>query len=274
MQYVISDKYRLDQITTIVIVFFVAIILLSGYQGIGSILGMIFSLMVIAKFIVPLILSGHDPLFISIVGCLIIMIATIYLAHGYSNKTTIALVSTFLTLSLTGILATLFVHMTNLSGLGSDDAYSLKLGLAPINLRGLLLGGILIGTLGVLDDVTTGLTASLFELAKANPKYTFKKLYIAGLAIGKEHITSLVNTLILAYAGTSLPIFLTLILNPNKYPLWSILNSEMITEEVVRTLAGSIGLIAAVPLTTLLASLYLSESRHAKEDLARHSKTI
>jgi uncharacterized membrane protein len=188
------------------------------------------------------------------------MFITIYLAHGFSKKTTIALISTFLTLILTGALSTLFVHMTFLSGLGSDDAYALQIGPeAKINFRGLLLGGILIGTLGVLDDVTTGLSASVFELYKANPKISFGQLLKSGLAIGREHISSLVNTLVLAYAGASLPIFLTLVLNPNNYPLWSILNSELIVEEIVRTLAGSIGLVAAVPLTTFLATIYITE---------------
>ncbi|HUD20294.1 MAG TPA: YibE/F family protein [Patescibacteria group bacterium] len=258
--YQIADTYRLDKLTTIIIIFFIAIIVLSGWQGLGSIFGMIVSLVVIAKFVIPQILAGHDPLFISIVGCLVIMFITIYLAHGFSKKTTIALISTFLTLILTGALSTLFVHMTFLSGLGSDDAYALQIGPeAKINFRGLLLGGILIGTLGVLDDVTTGLSASVFELYKANPKISFGQLLKSGLAIGREHISSLVNTLVLAYAGASLPIFLTLVLNPNNYPLWSILNSELIVEEIVRTLAGSIGLVAAVPLTTFLATIYITE---------------
>ncbi len=258
--YQIADKYRLNKLVPILIVFFLAILVLSGWQGLGSMLGMIVSLAVIAKFVVPQILADKDPLFISIVGCFIIMFITIYLAHGFSKKTTIALISTFITLIFTGVLSTLFVHMTFLSGLGSDDAYSLQLGpTAKINFQGLLLGGILIGTLGVLDDVTTGLAASVFELAKANPNFRFRQLFKSGLVIGREHIASLVNTLVLAYAGASLPIFLTLVLNPNNYPLWSIVNSELIVEEIVRTLAGSIGLVAAVPLTTLLASFYISE---------------
>jgi uncharacterized membrane protein len=256
----IIDKYRLHQIIPIIVFFFLSIILLSKWQGVGSILGMIVSLGVIIKYIIPQILAGQDPLFVSIVGCLIIMVSTIYLAHGFNKKTTIALLSTFLTLLATGLFSLLFVHAASLSGLGTEDAYSLKLGsTASINLKGLLLGGILIGTLGVLDDVTTGLSASVFELAKVNPKLKFSELFKSGLSIGREHIASLVNTLVLAYAGASLPIFLTLILNPNHYPTWLILNDELIMEEVVRTLAGSLGLVLAVPLTTFLAAFYLSK---------------
>ncbi len=260
--YQISEPYRLDKLIPFIIIFFVAIILLSGLQGIGSIVGMIISLVVIIKYIIPQILAQQDPLLISITGCLIIMVTTIYLAHGFSRKTTIALVATFITLVLTGIIAIVVSNLTSLTGLGSDDAISLKLGpTANINFKGLMLGGILIGTLGVLDDVTTGLAASIFELHKVNPKLGFMNLLSSGLRIGREHVASLVNTLVLAYAGASLPIFILIALNPNNYPLWSILNSEIIIEEVVRTLAGSMGLILAVPLTALLTSFYISKSK-------------
>lgn len=255
----IVDTYRLNILLPYLGIFILAVILLSGWRGVGSILGMIISLGIISLFIVPQILNGADPLTISIAGCVIIMISTIYLAHGFSKQTTIALISTFLTLLFTGIISMIMVKAARLSGLGSEDAYSLKLGAQGIiNFKGLFLGGILIGALGVLDDVTTGLTASIFELSYANPNMSFHKLIQAGLRVGREHIASLVNTLVLAYAGASLPIFITLIINPNSYPLWSILNSEMIIEEIVRTLSGSFGLVLAVPLTTVLAAWFVT----------------
>jgi len=258
--YQITDKYRLDNIWPIVIFFFIIVLILSQWKGAGSILGMVISLGVILKYIVPQILNGRDPLTVSIVGCLAIMITTIYLAHGFSIRTTIAVMSTFLTLVGIGLLAAFFVKIMFLTGLGSEDASSLRFGsTANIDFRGLLLGGILIGALGVLDDVTTGLSASVFELYKANSNVSFTKLFASGLSIGKEHISSLVNTLVLAYAGAALPIFLIITINANRYPIWSILNDGLIMEEAVRTLAGSIGLVAAVPLTTLLATLYLTQ---------------
>lgn len=257
--YAIIDTYRLDALIPFLLLFVAAVILLSRWRGVGSIFGMIVSLLVIAKYIVPQIISGADPLTTSIIGCLGIMIVTLYLAHGFSRQTTVALLSTFLTLVFTGALSIFFVRVMHLSGLGSDDAYSLKLGVTAVtNYKGLFLSGILIGALGVLDDVTTGLSASVFELHKANKKLTFIMLISAGLRIGREHVASLVNTLVLAYAGVSLPLFMTLIINPNGYPLWTILNSEMIIEEIVRTLTGSLGLILAVPLTTFLAASVLT----------------
>jgi uncharacterized membrane protein len=259
--YQVADKYRISQIIPIIIFFFLLIIILSGWKGVGSIAGMIISLATIVGYIVPQILKGNDPLITSIIGCFFIMITTIYLAHGFSRRTTIAVVSTFITLIGIGLISTLFVKLTHLTGLGSDNATSLRFGsTSNIDFRGLLLGGILIGALGVLDDVTTGLSASVFEIYKANPKQKFKQLFTSGISVGKEHISSLVNTLVLAYAGASMPIFILIVLNPIHYPLWLILNDGLIMEEVVRTLAGSIGLVAAVPLTTLLATLYVTRT--------------
>ena len=132
------------------------------------------------------------------------MVITIYLAHGFNQQTSVAVLATFLCLILTGILAIVFVHLAKLSGLGTEDEYSLLQGFNnTINLQGLLLGGIIIGALGVLDDVTTTQVATVYTLADANPKYTVRDLFEKGMLIGKEHISSLVNTLVLAYAGVS-----------------------------------------------------------------------
>ncbi len=193
---------------------------LSGWHGVGSLAGMMISVAVIAKYIVPQILTGTDPLFVSIVGCTFVMVTTICLAHGFSKQTTVALVSTAATLIGIGLLSVFITGVTKLTGLGSDDAYSLKMGpTASINFRGLLFGGILIGALGVLDDVTTGLSASVFELSQANVKLSFGELTRAGLRVGREHINSLVNTLILAYAGASLPIFIYSYYQSQRLPL-------------------------------------------------------
>lgn len=260
-EYQIVDKYRLDMLWPIIGVFFVLVLILSRLKGLGSIAGLFISLAVILLFIVPRILAGDDPLFISIAGSLFIMVTTIYLAHGFSRKTHIAIISTFISLVLTGFIAYFFVNLAKLSGLGGDDATTLAFGqTGNINFKGLLLGGIIIGTLGVLDDVTTGLSASIEEIRKANSKYTFMQLVKSGLRVGSEHIASLVNTLVLAYAGAGLPLFLFLILNPLGHPLWTILNSEIIFEEIVRTIAGSIGILLAVPITTLLAAYIFTQN--------------
>jgi uncharacterized membrane protein len=254
-RYNISDKYRLDAVGWMVGAFLVLVVLLAGKNGAGSILGMAISLAVIVKFLVPAILAGHSPLLVSIIAAGVIMTVTIYLAHGFSQRTTVALIATGICLTLVGVLAVLGVELLGLTGLGSEEAFSLTFGTeTTINFKGMLLGGIIIGALGVLDDITTGSVAAVFELANANSKLSFKDLFGRGLVIGREHITSLVNTLVLTYAGAALPIFLLIVLNPNNFPLWTILNSEMLVEEMVRTICGSVGLILAVPVTTFLSA--------------------
>ena len=254
-QYNIIDQYRLGNLTFIFSLFFLAAVFIGGIKGFTSMLGMLISLLVVLKFIVPQILAGHSPILISILGSLFIMTTTIYLAHGFNPKTHVALFATFICLVLTGLLATLFIQMAYLTGLGSEEAYSLTLGqTSHINFKGLLLGGIIIGALGVLDDVTTSQSAAVFELAAANPRLSTKDLFIRGLKIGREHVASMINTLVLAYAGASIALFLIFYISAQGMPFWVVLNSETIAEEIVRSLAGSLGLIMAVPVTTLLAS--------------------
>lgn len=251
----IVDAYRLNNLYPIIGVFLVVVLLVTRLKGLGAIIGLGISLFVIIAFVVPQILAGQDPLLASIVGSMFIMVATMYLAHGFSQKTNIALIATSLSLVLTGILSYVAVQMTFLTGLGSEDAATLQFGqTASINFQGLLLGGIIIGSLGILEDITTGLAASIQELSKANSRLKFSELVGSGMRIGSEHIAALVNTIVLAYAGVGLPIFLFIVINPNNQPLWYIINSEVIMEEIVRTLAGSIGLILSVPLTAVFAA--------------------
>ena len=267
--YFIMDRYRLPAVTYIIVGFFLLVFLVAGKKGFGAILGLIISLFVILNFIVPQIIHGSDPLMISIAGSLIIVFTTIFLAHGFSKKTAVALVATLISLILTGILAVFFVAITRLTGLGSEDSYLLQFGPEGINLQGLLLGGIIIGALGVLDDITTAQSAAIFEIFKANSTLPLRELIKRGMSVGREHVASLVNTLVLAYAGVSLSLFILFVLNPSKQPYWVILNSEVIIEELVRTLAGSIGLTLAVPITTLLAAwvavtFYTDSKKHIK----------
>ncbi|MBI4080238.1 MAG: YibE/F family protein [Candidatus Levybacteria bacterium] len=258
--YAIADRYRLPSIGIIVAVFFLIAVGIAGKKGFGAIIGMMLSLFIILSFIVPNILHGSDPLLISIIGAFFIMITSIFLAHGLSDKTAVAVVATGTSLVITAFLSILAVQIGKLSGLGSEEAYTLQMGAATVNLKGLLLGGMIIGSLGVLDDVTTTQTATIFELAKTDTKLSVSELFKKGFAIGKEHIVSVVNTLILAYAGASLGLFILFVINPLQQPYWVILNNEMVAEEIVRSIAGSIGIILAVPITTLLASFF---SRYA-----------
>jgi uncharacterized membrane protein len=263
--YAIIDRYRLDPLLYLCIGFVVLIVVFGRKKGLMSILGLGVSVVVISQFMIPQILTGQNPLLITITGLLMIAFVSLYVAHGFSVRTTISLVSTLITLGIAIVLSLIVVNLTKLSGLGTEEAFFLQLGpLGRLNLQGLLLGGILIGTLGVLDDITTAQTAAVEEIGKANGTLDFKELYTRGISVGYEHIASLVNTLFLAYAGSSLPLFILFSANKDQQPLWLTLNSEQVVEEVIRTLVGSSALILAVPITTLLAAYYYGAKKAVK----------
>ncbi len=261
--YSIQDKYRLNLLPYLLLALFILVIMVAGKKGIGAILGLSVSLLIISKFLIPQLMGGANPLYLTVVASIAILLITTYLAHGISKQTTIALISTFISLVATAILAIVVVNLTHLAGLGSDEAFSLQMNqvTATINLQGLLLCGVIIGTLGALNDITTTQAAAIFEFAKIDHRLTFEQLYKKGSTVGKEHIASLINTLVLAYAGSSLAVFIIFILNPASQPYWVIFNSEIIFDEIVRTVVGSMGLILAVPLVTLLASWYVSRKK-------------
>lgn len=263
-KYLIVDKYRLDAIPYILIGFIILLMFVAGWKGIGSIAGLVISLSIILIFVVPQIIAGHDPLIVSILGSIVILVVTTYLAHGVSKQTTIALVSTFIALIFAALFALSSVTFTRLAGIGNEDAVSLLVGqnTSSLNLRGLLLAGIIIGTLGALNDITTTQSATIFELKATDKNLKFSKLFSKGLLIGREHIISLVNTLVLAYAGSSLAIFIYFILNPSGQPLWVVLNNEIIIDELVKALAGTMGLILAIPIVTGLASWYVTRKKN------------
>jgi uncharacterized membrane protein len=258
--FVILDKYRLDYLPYLIVGFIALLLVVAGWKGIGSILGLIISLAVILGFIVPQIINGANPLFIAIIGSLVILFVSTYLAHGVTKQTTIALISTMIALIISAMLSYTTVNFTRLAGIGDDQAVSLlnAKSTANISLQGLLLAGIIIGTLGALNDITTTQSATIFELKETNKNLKFDELIKKGSKVGKEHIVSLVNTLVLAYAGSSLAIFIYFVFNPSKQPLWVVLNNEVIIDEVVRTIAGTCGLILAIPIVTYIASWWVT----------------
>lgn len=263
--YYLTDRYRLPSLYWILGLFVVFILIFGRLRGLTSLFGLAITIAVIMLFVIPRILAGDSPVLISILGSIVILFFSIYLAHGFHWRTSVAVGGTLVSLALTAALATGFVYFGRLFGLGSEEVLSLQTtALANIDFRGLLLGGMILGTLGVLDDITTAQSAAIEQLKLANHKFGFWELYKRGLAVGKEHITSLVNTLFLAYAGASLPVFLFFTVIPD-VPAWVHLNSEFIAEEVVRTLVGSVGLILAVPITTLLAAFVFTRKTWAEQ---------
>jgi uncharacterized membrane protein len=191
------------------------------------------------------------------VGSSLIAIVIIYLAHGVSVQTTTALLGTLAALLLTALLAIVFVKATQLTGLASEEGTYLRGVLGTrVNLQGLLLGGIVIGALGVLNDVTVTQAAAVWEIHRADPTATARNLYRSAMRIGRDHIASTVDTLVLAYAGAALPLFVVFTVAGRR--LSELVTGEIVAEEVVKTLVGSVGLVASVPMTTALACLLVT----------------
>lgn len=266
--YTVYEPYRLTLLWWVLAGFIVFIIAIARWKGVGALIGLTISLATILIYIVPQILQGRDPLTVCVTGAIFILLITTYIAHGISLKTTVAVVGTGISLALSAGLAILIVQIGHLTGLGNEDIYNIQLGTThPINPQGLLLGSILIGTLGALNDITTTQAITIFSFVKENPTQHFLHLFKKSMHIGQEHIASLVNTLVLAYAGTSLAVFIFFALNPVKLPWWIILNNETTMEEIIRTVVGSTGLILAVPITTLLATVVALYGRNIIETI-------
>jgi uncharacterized membrane protein len=250
--FVITDFVRTGPLLWLTLLFIGATVLLSGWQGVRSVVGMGISLVVIVAFIVPQILAGRNPILVAVLGSVVMMGISLYLVYGWNRKTHVAVAGLFLSLILTGLLSIWFVNWTRLSGFGAEEAGFLQIAGMQLDPRGLLLAGIIIGSLGALDDVAIGQSSSIFELSKANPGLRWQALFKHGMVIGRDHIAAMVNTLLLAYVGVALPFLL--MFSVYAEPLGTTLNREIIAEEIVRTLVGSLGLLAGVPLTSLLAA--------------------
>lgn len=274
-QYYIQDRYRLPGLLGMVIFFLILTIIFAGKQGIGSMLGLIASVGVLVGYLVPSLLGGQNPVLVTFIASFTIITLTIFVSHGFRVRTFIAFASMNITLILAYIISAIFVYLAHMFGVGSEDTFYLaSITNVDLDLRGILLAGVIVGMLGVLDDVTVAQAATIDEIKRANPSTKFKQLYQAGMSVGRDHIASLVNTLALAYVGSSLPLFLLLYINSANVPIWVTLNSEFIGQELVRTLSGSIAIILAVPITSLIAAKvfddYIHKPRAKSESIHHH----
>lgn len=247
------DVVRTPRLAVLALALVAAIVLTSGWKGVRSLLAMLYSLAVIVYYIIPAILDGADPVRVSVTGSIVLLAVTLYFTYGWTLKTHAAVLSMAVALTLTGLLAWAGVEFTRLRGYGAEEVLFLAQA-APValNLRGLLLGGMLIGALGVLDDLVATQAAAVVELYAANPRLTWRELVQRAMHIGQDHVAATVNTLVLAYTGTALPLLLLFALGPQRWNEW--FDYEFVAEEVVRTLIGALGLVLTVPLTTWIAA--------------------
>ncbi|MGN9807025.1 YibE/F family protein [Micromonospora sp. L32] len=265
--YQIAEHQRGKPLVWLVALFAAAIVAFGRLRGLAALAGLGASFAILLTFVVPGIAAGGSPLLIAITGSALIMFVVLYLTHGITAQTSVAVLGTLGSLVLTGLLGSLATAATHLTGFGSEEATTLSMYQRDVDLHGLLLAGIIIGSLGVLDDVTVTQAATVTELAHANPGLSRTQLYRAATRVGRAHIASTVNTIVLAYAGASLP--LLLLLTADSRPVSQILTSEFLAQEIVRSAVATLGLVAAVPLTTALAALVATAGRGPADDPAR-----
>ncbi|MFD6261594.1 YibE/F family protein [Micromonospora chalcea] len=259
--YNIAEHQRGTPLIWLLVLFAAAIVAFGRWRGLAALGGLVASFAILLGFVLPGIGGGQPPLLVAIVGAALIMFVVLYLTHGVTAQTSVAVLGTLGSLVITGVLGLLATSATHLTGFGSEDATTLSMFRADVDLHGLLLAGIIIGSLGVLDDVTVTQAATVTELAHANPGLSRRQLYRAATRVGRAHIASTVNTIVLAYAGASLPLLLLLVADSR--PVSQILTSEFLAQEIVRSAVATLGLIAAVPLTTALAAVVTTAGRRA-----------
>jgi uncharacterized membrane protein len=257
-RYHYADRDRRPLLAVVATVFAVAVIGFGRLKGVAALGGFVASVAILLWFVAPAILAGRDPVVVAAVGGGAIALLALYLTHGWRTTTHIAVLGTFSALALTMVLSWLVTPAAAFSGFASEEALFLSI-LEGVRVSGLVLAGAILGAIGALDDVTVTQVSTVYELQRVNPQLTFQQLYQGGLRVGRDHIASTINTLLLAYAGASMPLLLLLTLS--SLGLTMVANSEVVAVEIVRTMVGSIGLVAAVPITTFIAARTATQGR-------------
>ncbi len=258
--YFYEDQIRTIPIVALTILFVAIVVLFGRLRGLLALFAMLVTVVVLVGFVAPSVLDGNDPVLVALVAATIIAFVSLFLTHGFSPTTAVALAGTLSALGLTFVLSWIFFGWSNFTGFASSEALVLPVLNQDLRLSSLLLGGAIIGALGALDDVTVTQVSLVAELRRNNPAMPSSNLITSGLKVGRDHIAATVNTLLLAYAGASLP--LLLLFAASEQSAATVASSEVIAVEIVRTLCGSIGLIGAVPLTTALAASILRPTDH------------
>lgn len=262
--YFVIGYSRTNPIYWLAFLFALIVVAIGKFKGLRAITVLLLTFLIILKFIIPKILTGSDPLTISIIGSFGILILSVYITEGFRRTSTIAIFSILISLIMTGVLSVWFSAITKLTGFASEEAaYLIELSGGDLNIKGLLLAGIVIGALGVLDDVIISQVALVKELMLSNTKFTKVQIYRQAMRVGVSHLSSMVNTLFLAYAGASLPLLILFCVKQPPFLTFNqVIDNEMVATEIVRTLTGSIGLVLAVPIATFLAVQFIKKTNH------------
>lgn len=273
-QYMYGDRWHMPGVATLFLVLLTLVIVIGWWRGITSLFGLVISIGVLSIYVLPRIIDGHSAFATCIQGAFVITAISVFVAHGFSRRTTIAFTGSVITLCTIIGLVGLSTYLTGTSEVIDESTYGVLYSPHPVSLAGLLTGGIVIGSLGVLYDITTSQAAAVDEIYKANKKQSTFQLYSKGLSVGREHIAALVNTLALVYVSVALPSIVITAVNIHA-PLPVILNNETVIEEIVRTCVASIGMLLAVPITTGLAAYVLPKwYRTPNEKIIKNVKAL
>lgn len=264
--YYVVDFVRRPYLYLLAIIFVLIVIITSKMKGFRALISLIISFAIIMQAIVPLILLGWPPLPVGIAGSIVIFIFMVYLTEGFNKKSHLSIAAIAISLTVVGLLSVIITYAARFNGTEQEETmFLLGITQQALNFKGLLLTGILIGTLGVLDDIIIGQVQAVIQIKKANPFLNARKVFSMAMEIGNSHMGSMVNTLFLAYAGASLPLILLFSIKQPPFMSFSqVINNEMIATEIVRTLLGSIGIALAMPIATYLAAKYYNEPAPAK----------
>ncbi len=266
--YQISDYVRRGPLLVLGLLFAGVTLLVSFKRGALSLLAMLLTFGLIFVVVLPLILAGWNPIIVSLGAALLMIPITFYLSHGFNRKTTVAVAGTLISLVIAAVLAQVFIQWAKLSGFTSDEASMVQMAQKGVlNMQGLLLAGMILGLSGVLDDITISQSAIVQQLKETQPSISFAELYRRAMDVGRDHIASLVNTLVLVYTGAAMP--LLLLFTQSARPFTEVINYEVVAEEIVRTLVVSIGIVLSVPLTTFLAAYWGRLSQLSRHKLLR-----
>ncbi len=257
--YYVTDHVRNFGLWLLIVFFIFTLFIIGGKKSLKALLSLILSLFIIIKLLIPLILMGYNPLFVSLVISFLILFIIVYLTEGWKKTSHISVLSIAISLVFTAVLIIIFTYLLKISGASQEGIiYLVEASDKAINFKGLLLSAIIIGALGVINDMAVGQVASIEQLKIANPKLTQKELYKAGIKIGRSHLGAITNTLFLAYIGAALPLVMLFTLGYGPFSgLGQILNNEEIATEILRTLLGVVGICLVMPISTYLSVLFI-----------------
>ncbi|KQS71335.1 YibE/F family protein [Modestobacter sp. Leaf380] len=252
--YQFQDFPRSTPIITLAVAFVLVVAAVARWRGIAAIVGLVVSFVVLLQFVLPGILGESSPVLVTLVGSSAIMFVVLYLAHGFSARTTTALIGTLFGLILVAVLGAVAVGAARLTGLSGEETIQLSTFDPTLDFSGLVLAGITVAGLGVLNDVTITQASAIWQLHEVDPSLTWRQLFARGMAVGRDHIASTIYTIVFAYAGAALPLLLLFEIYDRS--LWDVVTGQQVGEEVIRTFVGAIALVLAVPVTTAAGAFF------------------